>query len=180
MFIQQKSALSAFTYEIFDLSDEPIGEINWPDFALAKNSNLKYLGQIFKNTQLTFNIKEKKYIIDFEYLGGQWFKDVEFTLIEQKTNKILSVAQAVSVPEERRKLITIKEPFVGQFNNQSSIFRIKFQVLDNKEELCIIEEPKRIQMRRKIELKNISTQLVHLDIPVQVFFMFLALNASVR
>lgn len=180
MFIQQKSALSAFNYEIFDSSYELVGEISWPDFALAKNSKLKSLDKVFKKTKVTFNIKKEKYTIDFEFLNRQWFNDIEFTLIEQTTNKVLSVAQAVSVPEERRKLITIKEPFVGQFNNQSSILRIKFQVLDNKEELCIIEEPKGIQMRRKIELKDISTQLVHLDIPVQVFLMFLALNASVR
>ena len=180
MFIQQKSALSAFTYEIFNSSNELLGELNWPDFALAKNSNLKSFEKLFKNTKITFNIKEEKYTIDFEFLNRQWFNDIEFTLIEQKTNNVLSFAQAVSVPEERRKLIIIKKPFVGKFNNQSGIFRIKIQVLYNKEDLCIIEEPKGIQMKRKIELKNISTELGQLDIPVQVFFLFLALNAHVR
>ena len=173
--VRQRSALSGFTYELFDNGNKNVGSMCWPDLAIARNARFDnpFPGLLSTTIELTYS--GQLYIVEYEYLKRDWFNDIRFTLLCEGT-----VIAAADVLQSKkwftRSTITIVEPFSGAVVRKSGVFTTRYQVMNGKEPLGTVAEKGGLTVKREliIDLPN------SISAPVQFFVFFLVHNHAYR
>ena len=181
LYAQQRSAFSAFSYQIFNASHHQIGTLVWPDFPLATNARLKNSIPSALSTVITFDIKGEMYEISFEYLNRAWSNDIRFNLL--RNNAMLATADVVSeeagTGEKKplnHKSILIHSPFEGRLVKNSTFFCAQYLLEMNQNVVGKIAEENMLTFKRKVTVDLPAS----ISVPVQVFLFFLMCNHAFR
>ena len=172
---KQHSALSRFTYDLYEQENKNVGTLCWPDFAVAKNARLQNPAPNLLSSNIEINYNNHLYLIEFEYLTREWFNDIRFTLMDKGVT--LASADVINQKKKfKRPTITITEPFTGEVVRKSGLFSVRYEVFQDRVMLGTVAEKSGFTLRRELHIdlpNSIST-------PVQLFIFFLVHNHAYR
>ena len=176
MFIaKQHSALSAFTYDIFDTWGHLVGELRWPDFAVANNARLKSLVPAGLTTKIQLTYQQRVYDIAFEYLTRDWYNDIRFFLKDGDTT--LAIADSIGVKKLfKQPVIMLKTPFEGLLKRTSGLFSARYTLISDGAALGTVAEKRGLQVKRELFIDLPDT----ISPQIQIFIFFLVCNQSYR
>lgn len=178
--VRQHSALSKFQYQIQSADDQPIAELEWPDFAQAKNARLRAhpedapLGEVHVRLA-SGRSGSTEYRIGFEYLTDVKRKDVRFTL--HQGGKPLALAEALFPPQRlKRARIEVLSPLNATLVRHRSLGKLRYCWERDGRTLGTLEESSWLSVKRKLTVNLPST----IALPVQIFMAFLVINDAFR
>lgn len=172
---KQHSALSAFTYDLFDAADQAVGALRWPDMAVATNARMKSRVPPSLTTKIQLTYQQHVYDITFEYLTRDWYNDIRFFLKEGDTT--LAIADRIGSKKMfTRPTITVTEPFEGLLKRTSGLFSIRYALTSKGSRLGTVVE--KTGLRRKRELLIDLPEAI--SPPIQFFVFFLVCNQAYR
>jgi len=176
MFVaKQHSALSRFVYDLYDSKSNKVGNLCWPDIAVATNARIRNpLPGVLKST-IDIRLYDQLYEVTFEYLTRDWFNDIKFMLLRESS--ILASANVVGSKKLfKRSTITITEPFTGQLIRKNGWFAVRYELMRDGERFGSIAEKCGLTAKREIfiDLPNF------ISAPVQFFMFFLVHNHTFR
>ncbi len=176
MFIaKQHSVLSAFTYDIFDTAGQAVGDLRWPDVAVATNARLKSLVPQALTTKIQLTYQQHVYDIAFEYLTRDWYNDIRFFLKDGDTT--LAIADSIGVKKLfKRPVITLKAPFEGLLTRTSFLFSTRYTLSSQGSELGRVAEKPGLQVKRELLIDLPDS----ISPPIQFFILFLMCNQAYR
>jgi hypothetical protein len=171
----QHSALSRFVYDLYDSKSNKVGNLCWPDIAVATNARIgNPLPGVLKST-IDIRLHDQLYEITFEYLTRNWTNDIKFMLLRESS--ILASAKVVSSGKFfKRSTITITEPFTGQLIRKNVWFAVRYELTLDGEFLGSIAEKSRLTVKREIFIDLPDC----ISAPVQFFLFFLVHNHAFR
>lgn len=172
---QQRSALSAFAYDVLDDRGELVGSLTWPDFAVATNARLKDLVPEGASTKIEISYKGQTFEIAFEYLNRNWFNNIRFMLINHG-DVLASADVVVSQKLFKRSTISITTPFSGQLIRKFSVCKIRYQLVQDGVTIGSVAELKGLSVKRELCVDLPDS----LAAPVQLFILFLVMNQAIR
>jgi hypothetical protein len=176
MFIaRQHSALSGFTYDLFDGANSIVGRVNWPDIAVATNARFENPAPDLLSSAIEITYNGQFYRIVFEYLNRGWFNDVRFTLL--CVDSVLASADVIIQKKIfKRSVITITEPFAGELVRKSGLFSFRYELLKDGAVFGVLSEKSGLAVKRQIFIDIADS----ISAPVQFFMFFLAHNHAYR
>ena len=173
LIVEQRSALSGFTYDLTSADGAVLGELCFPDWAEARNARLKNPAPERLRSSIDLRLSGMAYTIEFEFTRRGWTNDTRFELMQGSAR--LAVAKVV-VPEGflGRAQLIILEPFSGELVRCSSFFKTRFELQLGGQTQGLIHEPEALATRRRLCAK------LPADIPlaVQGFLLFLVINLA--
>ncbi len=172
---KQHSALSCFVFNIIDAFGVQVGELRWPDVAVATNARLKNSMPSFLNANIEIDYQSHRYLIEFEYLNRDWFNGIRFTLKNGDTI-IASADVGPSKKLFKRPTIIVTQPFTGELVRKSSLLATRYEVIKDSILIGEIAEESKLTFKRKLTInlpKDISA-------PIQIFLFFLVCNQAYR
>ena len=172
---KQHSALSGFTYDLYDQENNSFGTLCWPDFAVAKNARLQNPAPDLLSSNIEIKYNSHLYLVEFEYLTRDWFNDIRFTLI----NKEVTLASADVINQKKlfkRPTITLTRPFTGEIVRKSGLFAVRYEVVKDRVVQGTIAEKSGFTVKRELHIDLPSS----ISSPVQLFIFFLVHNHAYR
>jgi hypothetical protein len=178
--VRQHSALNGFRYTALSTDDQPIAELEWPNFAQAKNARLRVhdaeSAQGDVRIRLTAGrLASEDFRIGFEYLNTARRNDVRFTL--HQGGAALGLAEVLFPPQRlKRARVEILKPLNATLVRHSSLGRLHYCWERDGRTLGTIDERKWLSLKRELTVNLPST----LSLPVQLFMTFLVINDAFR
>lgn len=172
---RQRSPFSRFTYDVLDQAGTAIGELSWPDFAVARNARLKSLVPQSFTTRIRLTCQGQAYEIAFEYLTRDWNNDIRFFLTAGG-NVIASADGIQSSKAFTRPRITLTQPVSAELTRTSGLFSTRYALQAAGQTLGVVAEKSGFRIRRELVADLPDT----LALPVQCFLIFLVLNYGYR
>jgi len=178
--VRQRSALNGFHYHFLTTEDQPIAELEWPNFA----NSLKSLAQMSPEASPLDDLHIRMapgraasadYRISHVFLNRERRKDVRFTL--HQGGAPLAIGE-VLFPKQRfqRPRIEVVSPLNATLVRHSTVGRSSYCWERDGRTLGTIEEPKWLTMKRELTVNLPST----IPLPVQIFMSFLVINDAFR
>ena len=172
---KQHAAFSAFTYDFFDSANQAVGDLRWPDVAVASNARLKSLVPEALTTKIQITHQQHVYDIAFEYLTRDWYNDIRFFLKDGDTT--LAIADSIGSKKLfRRPTLTLTAPFKGLLTRTSFLFSTRYTLISGGSELGRVAEKPGLQARRELLIDLPDS----ISPPIQFFIFFLVCNQSYR
>lgn len=172
---RQRSPFSGFTYDLYDEAGHTIGELCWPDFAVARNARFKSLVPQSFTTSIRLTCQGQAYDVEFEYLSRDWNNDIRF-LITVGGNVLASADGIKSTKRFTRPSVTLTQPVAARLVRTSGPFSTRYALQASSQTLGVVFEKPGFRLRRELvaELPESLTLLV------QCFIVFLVLNYAYR
>lgn len=176
MFIaRQRSPFSRFTYDLLDQTGHALGELCWPDFAVARNARLKSLVPKSFTTVIRLTCQGQAYGVAFEYLTRDWNNDIRFLLTAG--GDVLASADAIQSSKRlTRPRITLTQPVSTTLVRTSGVFSTRYALQASGQTLGVVLEKPGLRLRRTLVAELPDS----LALPVQCFVVFLVLNFAYR
>ena len=176
MFIaRQRSPFSGFTYDLLDQAGHAIGELCWPDFAVARNARLKSLVPPSFTTRIRLTCEGQAYEVAFEYLTRDWNNDIRFFLTAG--GEVLASADGIQSSKRiARPRITLTQPVSAALVRTSGLFSTRYALQVAGQTLGVVAEKSGLRLRRELVAELPGS----LSLPVQCFVVFLVLNYAYR
>lgn len=176
MFIaRQRSPFSRFTYDLLDQTGHAIGELCWPDFAVARNARLKSLVPQSFTTSIRLSCQGQAYEVAFEYLTRDWNNDIRFFLTAD--GNVLASADGIqSSKRVTRPTVTLTQPVSAALVRTSRLFSTRYALQAYGQTLGVVAEKSGFRLRREL----VAELPESLTLPVQCFVVFLVLNYAYR
>jgi hypothetical protein len=176
MFIaRQRSPFSRFTYDLLDQNGQAIGELCWPDFAVARNARLKSLVPQSFTTGVRLTCQGQTYEVAFEYLTRDWNNDIRFFLTTGG-HMIASADGIQSAKRFTRPSVTLTQPVSAALLRTSGLFSTRYALQVDGEAWGVVAEKSGFRLRREV----VAELPESLSLPVQCFVVFLVLNYAYR
>lgn len=172
---RQRHPLSGFTYDLLDEAGQPIGDLRWPDFAVARNGRLKSAVPLSLSTRIVLNCHGQSYDVEYEHLTRDWTNDIRFFLTAG--GDVLASAEAIK-PAKRfaRHTLTLTQPAQASLARTSGLFTARYALQVGGQTVGTIAEKPGLRLRRELVAELPGS----LSLPVQCFVMFLVLNFGYR
>ena len=171
----QHSALSGFTYDLFDSDNIKVGELCWPDLAIATNARFNNPLPGVLNSTIEIHYNGHTYEIAFEYLNRDWYSDIRFTLLSEGV-ALASADVVVAKGFLKRPTITVTSPFAGQVLRKGGWCVTGYEVVREGGCLGTIAERSWLMVQRELIIELPDS----LSAPVQFFMFFLVHNHAYR
>jgi hypothetical protein len=178
--VRQRSALNGFHYHFLTTEDQPIAELEWPNFAQAKNARLRVHPEDSPLGDVHIRLASGRaaavdYRIGFEYLTRERRKDVRFTL--HQGGAPLAMAEVLFPPQRlKRARVEVLSPLNATLVRHSTIGRLNYCWERDGRTLGTLEEPNWLTLKRELTVNLPST----ISLPVQIFMSFLVINDAFR
>jgi hypothetical protein len=167
---QQRSALSAFTYDFTSADGTAIGDLCFPDWAEARNARLKNPAPGRLSSRIDMRLSGTAYTIEFEYTRRGFENDTRYELMK---DGVCVAAADVTVTGHlfRPPAVRITGPCMGDLVRRFGRLRTRFDWVQDGQVNGRIEETSLFTVRRRLGA----------DVPpgvppeMQGFLLFLAL-----
>jgi hypothetical protein len=176
MFIaRQRSPFSRFTYDLFDQAGHAIGELCWPDFAVARNARLKSVVPQSFTTSIRLTCQGQACEVAFEYLSRDWSNDIRFFLTAG--GQVIASADGIrSSKRVTRPTVTLTQPVAAALVRTGGLFSTRYALQAAGQTLGVVAEKSGFRLRREL----VAELPESLTMPVQCFIIFLVLNHAYR
>ena len=169
LIVRQASMLQGFHYLVEDSAGMPMGDIQWPMLAQARNARLRWHEQAAEGA-IRLNCRGEAWRMEFEYLNRAWSNDVRYLLCGPG---VPAVAEW-RVPKGRvvRGEMRLVRPRALQLVRRWSWLRARFVLLDGATEVGRIHEPHFISRSRTLHAELPAD----LALPVRMLLIYLSLQ----
>lgn len=167
---QQRSALSAFTYDFMAPDGTVIGDLCFPDWAQARNARLKNPSPKHLSSRIAMTLSGAAYTIEFEYKRRGWENDTRYELL---LDGVRVAAADVKVTGHLfcPPTVRITGPCTGELVRRFGRPKTRFDWVQGGQEAGRIEELDLFAVRRRL-----GTDLPPgVPLAVQGFLLFLVL-----
>jgi hypothetical protein len=167
---QQRSALSAFTYDFTTADGSVIGELCFPDWAQARNARLKNPAPGLLRSRIDLTLSGTAYTIEFEYTRRGWENDTRYELMK---DGVCVAAADVTVTGHlfRPPSVRVTGPCAGELVRRHGRLKTRFDWVQGGQVTGRVEETDLFSVRRRL-----GTDLPpRVPQEVQGFLLFLVL-----
>ena len=172
--VKQRSALSGFSYEVFDGQGKLVGDVTWPTMAQAKNARLKWHGDDVAKGEIKLQYLGDHARVGFEYTRRGFTNDIRFTL--EGTTVQVCVADLIFPDGMEAHEIYVRQPFEGRLFRANTWSRTRYRLFDGNVQVGVIEERKILTIKRELWVDLPA----RFDGLTQLFFFFLVHNSAFR
>ncbi len=170
LFGRQASMLAGYHYLVSDSAGHPIGELEWPNLAQARNASMKWHGNNREAGSVKIQYEGQSFFVEFEYLSRGWVNDTRYFLIARGQTEPHATAQLKFRPTgKKRGLITLEHPLAAGIVRLSRWPRQRFSLEVDGREIGVIEDRKWLSLVREMSI-DLPT---YVDRPTQLFVFFL-------
>ncbi len=175
---RQASMLNGFRFLVADMAGRPVGELNWPNMAQARNARLKWHGNDRDAGTVKIQCGAQLFLVEFEYLNRSWENDARYFLTTPSgattpAAPALATAKRVSTGGiKHASRMLLESPVAAHLDRLSRWPRQRFALQANRQILGTIEETRWLSLVREVRVDLPA----HFCLPTQLFVLFLALH----
>lgn len=174
MYLATTPGLTRFTYHFIDDAGHIVGQLRWPDVAVATNARMKKVYPKSLNRKFMMELGEEAFEIEFEYLSRGMENDIQFRLVQGQD---LVASADVLRPKTflgRQPTIRIDVPFSAELINRGRWYSLRYDLEQDGAIEGAIYEASKFSLKRRITI-DLPDEIIQ---PVQFFLFFLVANAA--